>query len=479
MQQTHNPEHYPNDEISLIDIFKKLWLRRGLLVILPIVTLLLAVVFIFLSAVKTTTPTVYFVQLNGIEKSSYPNGARFSPQDLLIPEVLEHASAQLGLDFNDKLRQAIQVEYGMPTSLGLSKKYQKRLSAKGLTATEIDQINKEYEENLSHDSQRGLRISINHSDLGLNAEEASAFAYALPSSWSYVYSTKYRVLIDTSLNNISIIKKHNPLEKTSDILAARNSIRRMNQGLTTLSKDNRLQSIVSESNLNSEDLKSSLQLFEEIYFRPLLAGLFNNPDQVANSFIIETQLQIDEINVNLSEFDRIVDDIRSFRLQTGGKVDSSIDRESVQLGDNTIQQIIDLANQASLSDYLQRTLSSRRELAAQKASLETELSRSNSKLDLVNKEFLTIATDDFKFLKQEYTSLLKASRGITRNSYGDFYQPIGEPEVIGGRLPDKTLMIFALAVSAGITLSMVMALILPYREKEPVFEVKTTLKSAI
>jgi len=166
-------------------------------------------------------------------------------------------------------------------------------------------------------------------------------------------------------------------------------------------------------------------------------------------------------------------------LQTGGKSGSSIDRESVQLGDNTIQQIIDLANQASLSDYLQRTLSSRRELAARKASLETELSRSNSKLDLVNKEFLTVATEEFKSLKQDYTSLLKASRAITRNSYGDFYQPIGEPEVIGGRLPDKTLMIFALAVSAGITLSMVMALILPYREKEPVFEVKTTLKSAI
>lgn len=77
MQKIHNTEHSEYDEISLVDIFKKLWLRRGLLVILPFATFLVAIVFIFLSAVKTTNPTVYFVQLKGIEKSSYPNGASF------------------------------------------------------------------------------------------------------------------------------------------------------------------------------------------------------------------------------------------------------------------------------------------------------------------------------------------------------------------------------------------------------------------
>ena len=111
---------FSRDEISITDLVKKLWQRRGLIVVLPIIFLLLAVTLLFFTAVKTQSPTVFFVQLQGINKSTYPNGTSFSPQDLLIAEVLTKAVSQLKLPVDDDLRETIFVYIDRALICGLA-----------------------------------------------------------------------------------------------------------------------------------------------------------------------------------------------------------------------------------------------------------------------------------------------------------------------------------------------------------------------
>ena len=212
------------DEISLTDIVQKLWSRRGLFIVLPVLFLLLAVFFLLLTKVSTNSPTVYFVQLQGIDKSAYPNGAEFTPQDLLIPEVLVRAAAQLGLSVDDKFRDALHVEYGVPTTAGIQKKYEERMSAKGISATDIERINAEYLEELKSVSERGLRITIDHQDLGLQPEQGAILASALPRAWADIFTQKYRVLVDTRLDNAAIVDNKADFDNTAGILTARNTL---------------------------------------------------------------------------------------------------------------------------------------------------------------------------------------------------------------------------------------------------------------
>ena len=100
--------HHTNpEEIDLWVILQKLWARRGLLIILPLMFSFLAVIWLLVTAVETSTPTVYYVELQGIEKSRYPNGTVFSPQDMLIPDALDVAVTSVGIPNNASLRAAI------------------------------------------------------------------------------------------------------------------------------------------------------------------------------------------------------------------------------------------------------------------------------------------------------------------------------------------------------------------------------------
>lgn len=459
-----NAKEMNMDEISITDLLKKLWLRRGLLVILPIVFLILATIILLFTSVKTQSPTIFYVQLQGINNASYPNGTSFSPQDLLISEVLERAASQLKLEGNVDLRKAIQVEFGVPTTAGQHRIYKMKLAAKGLTTTDIETINNQYLAGLKSSSQRGLKITINHSLLGLSSEQAGVLANAIPRAWGDIFTQKYRVLVDTGLENVAVTQSINNLTTTSDIIAAQNTLKRLKHGLDIISSDNRLKAVVSASGLNSSDLKSDLQNFQELYFHTIFTMLFVNADSIAQTFKSELILKINEIELNIEELNRSLVDLIKFRMQNNQTVGAQDSRDAVQLGENTINQVVALANQASLSDYMQKVLTARRDLFAKKSALQTELNRASSeKIIKGSDDFSKNAGEQYSFLVQEYSSLLNNVRKITRQAYGNFYQPVGTPYVISSILPAKSKLILLLSVFLGGFLAVIIALLWPER----------------
>ena len=457
---------FSQGEISTTDLLLKLWQRRGLIVVLPIVFLLLAVTFLFFTAVKTQSPTVFFVQLHGIDNTAYPNGTSFSPQDLLIPEVLTRAASQLNLSMGDDLRKSIQVEYGVPTTVGVQRKYQEKLANKKLSAVEIGVINDAYLAELQETTKGGLRITIDHSSLGLSPDQGAVLANALPRAWTDVFTQNYRVIVDTTLDKVSVPNKDNALSTTSDVLSARSSLSRMIAGVAALNADNRLKAIVSDGGLNSSDLQVELESFGELYFTTIFSGLFANPDTVAKAFQVESEFKIKEITLEIEELNRSLIDLKNFGTQTSPNQMTNNTSDAVQFGDSSLKQVVELANQASLSDFVQQILTSRRELTNERSVLQTEINRTQSNvLANLDTAFLTDASLKFSILKNEYISLLHNARDIRRKSYGDFYVPLGSPNVIGSLLPPKSKLVLALSVMLGGMLAIMISLALPIRRK--------------
>jgi hypothetical protein len=123
-----------DDEISLTDIMLKLWRRRGVIVMVLILTGALGVLAALLIATQSTAPVVHYVNLTSIEKGKYPNGVDFSPRDLQSPEVLSSLADKFGIEQFDDFEEAVSVSYGAPTTRGILQKYEVRLSQKGLKA---------------------------------------------------------------------------------------------------------------------------------------------------------------------------------------------------------------------------------------------------------------------------------------------------------------------------------------------------------
>ena len=138
-----------DDEISISELLLKMWRRRGVIVILPLVLAGLTIVGLLTSKVGSEDILSYYIELNGIKDDAYPNETRFSPQDLLNPSVLQQLAATYSLTEMSELSKALVVEYGTANSEGVLAEYQAALSANSKAGPDqIALINERYESRL-------------------------------------------------------------------------------------------------------------------------------------------------------------------------------------------------------------------------------------------------------------------------------------------------------------------------------------------
>jgi hypothetical protein len=156
--------------------------------------------------------------------------------------------------------------------------------------------------------------------------------------------------------------------------------------------------------------------------------------------------------------------LKNFGSKTSSNQAANGTGDIVQFGDSSFKQVVDLANQASLSDYMRDILTARRSLIEKKAALQTKLSRSAGNLIAnYDEDFIVEASRSFANLKNEYVSLLNSVRKIRQQAYGDFYRPLGSPAVVGSLFPPNSKLVLALALMLGGLLAFMLALVLPGR----------------
>lgn len=313
-----------DQEISISDILEKLWKRRGIIAVTAAVSVLLSLTWIIATKLQTQSPVTYFVSLRNIDNEKYPNGAMFSPKDLLIPQVVSEIQRRFGIVSSSRILDNVDVEFNSPMTSAVSRKYREKLMSKSLGQTEIDGINAAYRNELQAMMHSGLRIDVNYVGLGVERAVGQAIATDLPRIWSDVYSTQFRIFNDTQLQSVGVTQTKETLETASSVLVSTARLANIEHGLRILSSDNRLSSLATEAGYSAEDLLEDLRRYRTIYFNPVFAAAFKEPDPVSVTYLRERNLSIGDLERQVAGLDNTLSDLREHQRagQRGGHAEA-------------------------------------------------------------------------------------------------------------------------------------------------------------
>ena len=474
-------EPYYDDEISISELLMKLWAKRGLIVVLPLVLAGLTIVGLIFKKTSQQTVLDYYIELNGISVSSdadqgetglrarYPNGVIFSPQDLLNPSVLQVLVAQYQLPV-EELREHIKVDFGTPLTDGVLVEYRAAVAANSKATPDVlNSINERYQAELFATARRGLKISLDYVALNVSKERGQQLAVALATAWNTVFTTQFKTQINPSALSGGLSRFELDITTTEGFLAADNQLDQVSNGLRQLASDGRLAGLITESGVTPSDMIGYLTDFRSIYFDPLYVQAFSQEAGLSTIYRRDIQLQLDEISKDIEELTLRLTDIREFKAGSMAPAASSRDMGSsnAQYDGSALNEVVALAERAALSDYLTETLNARGALVAKRGVLETKLTRiDDSTLNeiSVSEEFLRSAVARYKDVISSYAALMEAARASLIAETPSYFSPISQPFAAEPPLLAKRDKLFiALALALGGMLAVIAALIWPQK----------------
>lgn len=451
-------------EISLSDLFRRLWQWRGVIVLVPLLIAGMAALTVVFSALGESRQATYLVSLKSIENQRYPNGSEFSPRDLLIPEVLSEVRRLYDISSDINLNDAISVSYDSPLAEGIAKSYQQRLSARNLTQAEIEALNQNYLRELNSAMRSSIRITADYPALGLDSARGMALIADLPRIWNSIYTTQYRIFSDRGLADLAVTRTEENLTTTASILTVNNRLRAMMRGVNTFLDDNRLAMLRTPDGIAPADLIIDLRNFQEVYFNILKTVAFKTNDLAAQAYLSRIKLDIQEKTRQIKAHDDTLSSLGEY--QRSARSDASIpvalpqidNNSSVQIGDTALTGIIDLAEQGSYANLVRRVLDDRRVLMIELAALERELEvATTSGQDItISPRFVSEAAEVLKDLTNQYSEMLRTAVDQLRLRSGELYEPLLGPRLSSSPLfSQRSAMIIGAAGLAGLLLSVV------------------------
>lgn len=447
---------HQSDEITLAEIVSRIWKRRGLMVICSLIGLLIGCVTALLSNLQSNSFVEYYISLEGVQKSTYPNGTLFSPQDLLISDVLRAVAEENGIENHSQLRSALSIQFGSPVGIGITNKYQAQLGQRRLSAADIDAINARYSEELLRATESGLRIAIDPDVIGIDAKTAQNILVELPESWAKVFTKRYRVFDDRSLQGVSISTLQ-PLTTPLGVIEADRMFDNLIFGLGVLSNDNRLSALQASGGVTAADLSRTLADFNDIFLTPILASRLAENNFLTEAYINSFRLKITEIDQNLAGLNQTVSDIRvimdgQFDVPAGAP---GGDRGgALEIDGSALDDIVTLANQASLSNYLQTLFDKQSSLISQRAELRTRIDRI-AQSGVVDARFTSLAQSRLDYIINTYNELLKNARSQTRTEFASLYRPISPPTIVSESWTRRAI----LSISGGLLMGVLFGLL--------------------
>jgi hypothetical protein len=477
---------YYGDEISISELLMKLWVKRGLIVMLPLVLAGLTIAGLLLGKTSQQTVLNYYIELNGITLSSaagdsdsdsdsdrtittrYPNGIVFSPQDLMNPSVLQVLAKQYSIGV-DQIAKDVSVHFGTPLSQGVLIEYEAALSASSKASAEtLAAINERYQKKLAAAAKRGLKISVDYVALELSKEQGQGLAVDLASAWNTVFTTQFKTQISPEAISQRVPLYMLDVTSTVGFLTAENQLKQVQKGAEALAKDGRLAALTTQSGTTAADLLGYLEDFRTIYFDLLYVNAFAQDSSLSELYRRDTQLQIAALSEDITELNSRLTDIQQFQRGALGTSSSSRDMNTnAQYDGSALTEVVSLAERAALSGYFEETLDIRRELITARSSLQTKLRRIENASDLKNTaisdDFSQVAVSQYKDVVAAYGALIEAARSMLIAETPSYFSPITQPNTSGRLLEKRDFLFIALALALGGMLAVIAALIWPQK----------------
>lgn len=443
-------------EFSIGDFLRYLWIKRLWLVVVPGLLVCLALsLTLFRAAIPA--PVTFYIDLQSIKDGEYPNGAKFSPGDLISPDVVSALRQKYGDAFShDDFSKGVVVEFGSPLVRPLLQRYELLLANKQLKPNEFDDLSSKLSVELKSISHRGARIQIDPLALSLTRDQAVQLALDIPVFWSKVFIEKYNILLDQDLSSNSVYFSSFDPSNGDDILRVSDIAFKMEKGLTRLMEENRFKQLKTASGLSIADVTFSVRNLDLLYIRPLVQSLqYGAHSEALKNYQRDAELRLQEIEARISGIDEAINSLPGSREARGaGNVSQGSNNAGIQLTDAGVSQLLKLGQQNVMSGFLQELVKKRGILVDQRAKIQFEFERLRLQSAPSYRLNITDATKAFERVSADYRSVYDQAILKLQRDNRFLYSAIGAPTFEGS----SNLKFLLIAVFGSVFLGLFMVI---------------------
>ena len=418
-----------DDEIDLALIFQKFWVKRGLILIIPFLTLVILTALILIkSSLYSDQSLSLYINLKGIKEGTYPNGTTFSTSDLLSNDVISDLAEKNNIRDVDSLKSALSSEYAAINESKIFYEFQNQLNDNKLNASELNAVNEEFLKRINAAKQNSLKITFMYSKLSLSQNDAETLLRQVPETWVSVFSQKHNILLNTKIHKLDLANDQNVNTKNyllDDLaLTLNKKIRLATKSLDAIINDSRLRSVLNEKGQNAIELSNELSQLNATILSPSINNLIAKGQGSSRFYqmnLLEQKKVLDKRLEKVEQTSKMVADIitqHSSNKNIGPETGVIAPMDLNATGINEIQA---LSKDKILAEYLTKNLDLTQNIVTESESIQSELRKINWALgNSIQKELppqLLIDKSNEFFVN--YNSLIDASLKFFENSFRD------------------------------------------------------------
>ena len=476
-----------DDEIDLKDIFIPLWKAKYRIVLFGIISLALVLIYLLggisLDKTRYASVQVHF-NFQGVENGSFPNGEKFSPQELISGSVLSEVYSNIDSpDFSySELVEAIHLKPGFNGEDELKSVVTGLLSKeKGLTNTEYSEAVSGYTNEILAQSKKNVILTIDLNLFNGNLKNASDLLTSIPKVWAtnaiedrgvLVVSPPTVSQLDQRILTGELLIQVNVLGDTLVLLS--NSVRDLSGSLDNQSiKD-------PASGMSITDLSYKLDLEDKYRVSILKELVVKNGVGVKNESWYRgfRDARLGKLERERSSLERMVgvyeQALVEFNQQTNNPSENSSAKggsESgamVQYGEGVINSLLTLGSKMSDPEYRKKLLGKKIDISVELQKIITEIDFYGTKATSTTEsisvdEIEALITQSFKELEAVHSALLgiiQVSNLSSLDDRGELFDLVGSVQENGSsNLSQKVMLKAILAFILGCMIGVVVVFI--------------------
>lgn len=478
---SHSVEHNFDDEIDLKDIFIPLWKAKYRILLFGLICLSLVLGYslggVIVDKSKYASIQVHF-NFQGVEGGVFPNGEKFSPQELISGSVLSEVYRSIdapNFSYSDLVR-AINVTPDFNGADELESVVTGLLSKeKGLTNKEYSDAVSEYTNEIIAQSKKNVILTIDLDLFDGNLKKSSDLLTSIPKIWATHAIEDRGVLsmftptismLDDRINSGELLIQVNVLGDTHSLLS---------ESVAGLSGSLDNKSITDpESGMAVADLRYKLDLENKYRISILKELVVKNGIGVQNESWYKgfRDARLGKLERERSSLERMVDvyeqalvefnqqqysPSEGSKSQGGGNSGTTV--YSPQYGEDVINRLMELGSKMSDPEYRKRLLQEKIDISTKLQAVITEINfydfkkPSGDVSSISVEEISNLIAQSFEELEEIHLALLgiiQVSNLSSLDDRGELFDLVGSvQENVSSNLSQKVMLKAVLAFIFG------------------------------
>ena len=460
-----------DDEIDLKDIFIPLWKAKYRIVLFGIISLSLVLIYLLggisLDKTRYASVQVHF-NFQGVENGSFPNGEKFSPQELISGSVLSEVYSNIeSPDFSySELAEAIHLKSGFDGEDELKSVVTGLLSKeKGLTNAEYSEAVSGYTNEILAQSKKNVVLTLDLNLFNGNLKKASDLLTSIPKVWATKAIEDRGVLVVSSPTVSQLDNRILTGELLIQVNVLGDTLNLLSNSVGDLSKSLDNQSIKDPaSGMSITDLSYKLGLEDKYRVSILKELVVKNGVGVKNESWYRgfRDARLGKLERERSSLERMVGVYEQALIEFNQQQNNPSENYSaksasesgamVQYGEGVINSLLTLGSKMADPEYRKKLLGKKIDISVELQEIITEIDFYGAKTNRNNEnisveEINALITESFNELEAVHSALLgiiEVSNLSSLDDRGELFDLVGSVQENGSSNLSRKVMLKAI-----------------------------------